>query len=581
MKTTKLLILICVLSLNTVFAQENMENDKSKSSPYTIAYSSNGIVLTDNEGKSKNRIITSGGYAAWSPDGKRLAFYAKYDERKTWSIHTMNSDGTNWKRLTHVKNKWDNSPAWSPDGTKIAFSREYQDSEKNWKQEVWIMNSDGSQQTQIKPIKGGGPYFSPDGRIVFHSESKNKKTQISIADIDGNNIVRLTRNEAEEQHPEVSPNGKEIAFMSDRDGSKEIYVMNIDGSNQKQLTFSEAAKWYPSWSPDGSKIIFSSTSLDGERNIHMMNKDGSSVKKIISNGTQPAWSKIENTNDSDSPPDSYRDIVSPYFGQKTPGLIPEIFAPGIISINGRYEGAMSFSSDLEELYFNANYKDQDPSIYYSKLEGKKWTNPKKANFTKGKKVGEMHPFVNPSGTMIHFAAHDAFTLPHHKPSVKTWYVQRSGNSWSEAKQLESTINDDFVFYANEAKNGDLYYTNLSKRKMYYSPKINDRYPEVYELGIGGFHGFISPSQDYVVVNAGNKEDEQRKNDIYVYFKQNDGGWSKAINLGNKVNSNFNETSPSITPDGKYLFFSRYNEEGELSNLYWVSTEVIEKLRPKQ
>jgi TolB protein len=265
-----------------------------KSSTYTIAYSSNGINLTDNEGKSKNKIITSGGYAAWSPDGKRFAYYAKYDEKKTWSIHTMNSDGTNRKRLTHVKNKWDNSQAWSPDGTKIAFSREYEDSEKNWQQEVWIMNSDGSQQTQIKPIKGGGPYFTPDGRIVFHSESKNKKTQISIADIDGNNIIQLTHNEAEEQHPEVSPNGMQIAFMSDRDGNNEIYVMNIDGSNQKRLTFSEAAKWYPSWSPDGSKIIFSSTTLDGERNIHMMNKDGSSVKKIISNGTQPAWSKIAN-----------------------------------------------------------------------------------------------------------------------------------------------------------------------------------------------------------------------------------------------------------------------------------------------
>ena len=271
-----------------------LSNLTKKSSPYTIAYSWNGINLTDNEGKSKNRISTNGGYAAWSPDGKRFAFYAKYDERKTWSIHTMNSDGTNRKRLTHVKNKWDNSPAWSPDGTKIAFSREYEDSEKNWKQEVWIMNSDGSQQTQIKPIKGGGPYFTPDGRIVFHSESKNKKTQISIADIDGNNIIQLTHNEAEEQHPEVSPNGKQIAFMSDRDGNNEIYVMNIDGSNQKRLTFSEAAKWYPSWSPDGSKIIFSSTNLDGERNIYMMNKDGSSVTKIISNGTQPAWSKIAN-----------------------------------------------------------------------------------------------------------------------------------------------------------------------------------------------------------------------------------------------------------------------------------------------
>ncbi len=294
MKTTKLLLLFFTLSLNTVIAQKNKENDESKLPPYTIAYSWSGINLTDNEGKSNNKIVTSGGYAAWSPDGKRIAFYAKYDDRKTWSIHTMNSDGTDWKRLTYIKNKWDNSPTWSPDGTKIAFSREYEDSAKNWHEEVWIMNSDGSNQAQIKPIKGGGPYFTPDGRIVFHSAFKDKKSEISIADIDGSNITHLIDNEAEEQHPEVSPNGKQIAFMSDRDGNKEIYVMNIDGSNQEQLTASEGAKWYPSWSPDGSKLIFSSTTKDGKRNIYMMNKDGSSVTKIISNGTQPAWSKIAN-----------------------------------------------------------------------------------------------------------------------------------------------------------------------------------------------------------------------------------------------------------------------------------------------
>ena len=77
-----------------------------------------------------------------------------------------------------------------------------------------------------------------------------------------------------------------------------------------------------------------------------------------------------------------------------------------------------------------------------------------------------------------------------------------------------------------------------------------------------------------------KEDERRQdNDIYVYFKEKDGTWTKPINLGSTVNTNFNETCPSITPDGKYLFFGRYNEEGGLSNFYWVSAEVINKVRP--
>jgi Tol biopolymer transport system component len=261
-------------------------------------------------------------------------------------------------------------------------------------------------------------------------------------------------------------------------------------------------------------------------------------------------------------------------------MTAEIFAPGVISLNGRYEQAISFSPDLDEVYFSANKKDEDPSIYFSKLEGKKWTNPKKANFTQGKKVGEMHPFVNPNGDKIYFAAHDGFTLPHQKESVKTWYVNRLENSWSNAIQLDSPVNEDFVFYPNQAKNGDLFYTNVSKRKMYYAPNKNGKFPQAQEVGIEfGFHGFISPSQDYLVVNARNKEDDQRKSDIYVYFKGKDGTWTKPINLGNEVNSNFAETCPSLTPDGKYLFFGRYNEEGGLSNFYWVSAEVINKVRP--
>ncbi len=277
---------------------------KANLNSYSIAYSANetGNVEVYQRNTDGTSTIEStnekGGYIASSPDGKRFAFYAKYDERKTWSIHTMNSDGSDMKRLTHKKNRWDNSPTWSPDGRKIAFSREYKNIDKVWQQEIWIMNSDGSELTQIKSLKGGAPYFTPDGRIAFHSEFEDKESEISIADVDGNNIIQLTDNDDKEEHPEVSPDGKHIAFMSDRDGNFEIYVMNIDGSNQKRLTNNDVDDWYPSWSPNGSQLIFgSNTNKDGDYkngdwDIYMMNKDGSSVKKVIKNGSQAAWLKV-------------------------------------------------------------------------------------------------------------------------------------------------------------------------------------------------------------------------------------------------------------------------------------------------
>jgi len=268
-------------------------------------------------------------------------------------------------------------------------------------------------------------------------------------------------------------------------------------------------------------------------------------------------------------------LESPYFGQNPPGLIPEIFAPGIISISGRHEMGVSFSPDFDEMYFAVQEKSGLPGdIYFSKLEDKKWTPFKKANFTRGKKAGEMKPNVSYDGKKIYFTAYNAdFT------GTSIWYVNRLNNGWSDAIKLDSPLNEHEVMTSTFAKNGDLYYTNISKKfRTYYAPNINGKYPKFQEAEIEfGGHPFISPSEDYLIVDARNKEDKNQKSDLYVYFKKKDGAWTKPINLGITVNSTFDEKSANVTPDGKYLIFSRRSEE-EALKLYWVSTEVIHKLK---
>ena len=282
--------------------------------------------------------------------------------------------------------------------------------------------------------------------------------------------------------------------------------------------------------------------------------------------------KNQKVKDNDSP--ITKEI---YFGQKAPGLNPEVFAPGIVSINGRFEGAISFSPDLKEMYFGANNENEETSIYFSKLKGNKWTPIKKANFTKGQKKEEMHPFVSRDGKKIYFTALDSIFA-----DEKIWYINRSENSWSDAVLLDSPINDNLVFFPNQSNNGDLYYFNLSKMKTYYTPNENGEFKEIKEVQHEfGHHAFISPSQDYLVFTGRSQDEGRKDNDIYVCFKQKDSTWTKPINLGSTINSNFNEKVPSITPDGKYLFFGRSERDIEpgLSNMYWVSTEVINKVRP--
>jgi len=267
-------------------------------------------------------------------------------------------------------------------------------------------------------------------------------------------------------------------------------------------------------------------------------------------------------------------IENRYFGQVPPGLIPEVFAPGIVSVDDVYEGSVSFSPDFKEMYFSPTI-DGHSYVYFSKFKNKKWTTPQKANFTKGRVSDEFSPYVSLQGKRIYFATYDSIA------PLKIWYVNRFKDSWGDAILLNSPINDDDVVKPVEDKDGGLFYVNESKRKMYYAPNKKGEFPEVQEVGIAfGSLGFISPSKDYLLVQAAKDNDNKKDKDLFVCFKENDGSWSHPINLGTSINTNFREGNPTISPDGNYLFFNRYVLNGKrgLPNVYWVSTEIIHNLK---
>ena len=285
-----LLLSISILSLTTVC----QANEKVTSQPLSIIYGfkeakNKSIYLSDEQGKTRIKVVdatVSDGYPAVSPSGKHVAFYGKYDQYKTWSIHTVDIDGNNMRRLTHVKSVWDSAPAWSPDGKTIVFAREYKDVNGDRQEEIWLMKADGTEQRQIKALEGRAAEFIQDGRLIF--QSKASPSQISIANIDGSNLIQLTNDDTDNMSPKISPDGLQIAYLSNRDGNQEVYVMNNDGSNQKRLTRNRVEEWDPAWSADGSKVFFSSQNVYGFYDIYKVNKDGSSIKKILNNASQAA-----------------------------------------------------------------------------------------------------------------------------------------------------------------------------------------------------------------------------------------------------------------------------------------------------
>lgn len=294
-------ILIPLLSTFILSLMAGCQVVKTENSlPFSIIYGyaegdNKSIYLSDEKGQKRIKVIdlpnNAGGYPAVSPTGKEIAFYGKYDKRKTWSIHIADIDGANMRRVTHLKNVWDYGPAYSPDGKTIAFGRTYKDVNGDWKEQIWLMNADGTEQRQIEGLEGGAPEFMPDGRLLYYSKghfSKDIATQISIANIDGSNAVQLTNDDTNNFNPKISPDGSQIAYLSNRHGNQEVYVMDIDGTNQKRLTKNRILDGDPAWSTDGSKIFFTSQNVFGMYDVYKVNKDGSSIERVLINASQTA-----------------------------------------------------------------------------------------------------------------------------------------------------------------------------------------------------------------------------------------------------------------------------------------------------
>jgi hypothetical protein len=96
------------------------------------------------------------------------------------------------------------------------------------------------------------------------------------------------------------------------------------------------------------------------------------------------------------------------------------------------------------------------------------------------------------------------------------------------------------------------------------------------------HPFIAPDESYLLWD-GRRDEGFGGSDIYVSFRQDDGSWGEAINLGAEINTDAWEASASVTPDGKYLFFHRNvgSDAYENVDVFWVDARILEDLRTRR
>ena len=81
--------------------------------------------------------------------------------------------------------------------------------------------------------------------------------------------------------------------------------------------------------------------------------------------------------------------------------------------------------------------------------------------------------------------------------------------------------------------------------------------------------FIAPDETYIIF-CSTRADGYGRGDLYISFKQDNGEWTKAVNLKAPINSKNHELCPWVTQDGKYFLYTSNQD------IYWVSTEIFER-----
>ncbi len=268
------------------------------------------------------------------------------------------------------------------------------------------------------------------------------------------------------------------------------------------------------------------------------------------------------------PPDSL------YLGQTPPGDSAIIFAPGIISLPGRNEPCITFSSDGKSVFFYIEFYPNPgtPYVMYTNYENDYWTTTDTISIAGGRSTGE--PFF--AFNHLYMFASNAVNL---HGLVDLSCSEKEGNDWSAPVSLGNPPNSEsYQYHPCIVGDTSIYFSSnvgYICRSQYHQGVYQNRLILPSPINFVGPQTwgdpFVDNNENYLIFKS-KRSGGYGQHDIYISYKKTDGSWTNPKNLGSKINTQYDETSGDITSDGKYMTF------GSNKDLFWVSTSFIDSLK---
>lgn len=215
--------------------------------------------------------------------------------------------------------------------------------------------------------------------------------------------------------------------------------------------------------------------------------------------------------------------------------------------------SVTFTPDGNEFYFVTGEGDRTVIKECRRTDGG-WSRPVVASFVGAENVET--PSLSPDGRTVFFAG----------PGCDIWAAKKSGNGWNVPRQLDDAINSEsWESSPSAVANGTLYFVSgrTGRGQVFRSRWENGHHLAAEKLGDEvNQHRvqelFIAPDESYLLFGV--RAATGDRDDIFISFRCGE-TWTPAREIGPAVNSAAYEGRPSVSPDGRHLYFTRSHDNG--------------------
>jgi len=263
--------------------------------------------------------------------------------------------------------------------------------------------------------------------------------------------------------------------------------------------------------------------------------------------------------------DDWPSPSGPYLGQTPPGVAPEIFAAGLVSLPESRELNSVFSPSGRIFMFTCEIDGVFKMFFSYQRDDGSWTAPRMAGPSRtypGHRDADMA--FSPSAEWVYFISDrplEGYSLDRYN----IWRSRYSAYGLVTPEPLGAHINGPGnELYPTLVADGSLYFSalrddNVGGLDIFRAQYEDGAFAEPVRLGEGvnspQSEGdvFVSPDESYLIHVSSGRPDGLGGSDLYISFREPDGSWGQGVHLGDGINSPEAHYCPVVSPDGQFFF----------------------------